>query len=140
MNAPVGGGQGQGNQPQGGDGQGGPQGPQGGGGNGNGNGDNNGGGGNGNGQDGGGQAPLAYNNAARFLAAWNAAPSDQAKDNLEQEAGISRSPAQDVQFAAMMKINLRLQATVGQLTNRVNAAQGQVAAANVIARQAQAAA
>jgi hypothetical protein len=40
----------------------------------------------------------------------------------------------------MMKINLRLQATVGQLTTRVNQAQGQVAAANVLARQAQAAA
>jgi hypothetical protein len=83
-----------------------------------------GGGGKGNGQDGGGQAPLAYNNAAGFLAAWNTAPSDQAKNNLEQEA-INRSPAQDVHFAAMMKINLRLQATVGQLTNRVNQAQGQ---------------
>jgi hypothetical protein len=46
----------------------------------------------------------------------------------------------DVQFTAMMKINLRLQATVVQLTNRVAQAQGQVAAANVIARQAQAAA
>jgi hypothetical protein len=141
MNAPAGGGQG--NRPQGGVGQGGPQGdvqggpqnPQGGGGNGN----DNGGKGNGNGQDGEGQALLTYNNAARFLAAWNAAPSDQAKDDLEQEV-INRSPAQDVQFAAMMKINLRLQATIGQLTNRVNAAQGQVAAANVIARQAQAAA
>jgi hypothetical protein len=91
------------------------------------------------GQDGGAQAPLAYNNAAQFLAAWNTSPSDQVRDNLEQEA-ITRSPAQDVQFAAMLKINLRLQAVVGRLTNQVNAAQGQVAAANVIARQAQAAA
>jgi hypothetical protein len=73
------------------------------------------------------------------LAAWNAAPSDQAKDNLEQEA-ISRSPAQDVQFAAILKINLRMQAVVVQLNTRVNQAQGQVAAANAIARQAQAAA
>jgi hypothetical protein len=40
----------------------------------------------------------------------------------------------------MMKINLRLQATVGQLTTRVNQAQSQVAAANVLAPQAQAAA
>jgi hypothetical protein len=146
MNPPVGGGgqNVQGGDRQGGpqgDGQGGPQVPQGGGGNGNGNGDGNGDGlgGGGNGQDGRGQAPLAYNNAAQFLAAWNTAPSDQAKDNLEQEA-INRSPAQDVQFAAMMKINLRLQATVSQLTNRVAQAQGQVAAANVLARQAQAAA
>jgi hypothetical protein len=89
------------------------------------------------GQDRGRQAPLAYNNAAGFLAAWNNAPSDQAKDNQET---IYRSPAQDVQFAAMMKINLRLQATVGQLTTRVYQAQGRVAAANAIARQAQAAA
>jgi hypothetical protein len=93
--------------------------------------------GNGNAQDGGGHAALFYNNAAGFLAAWNNAPSDQARDNLEQEA-INRSPAQDVQFAAMMKINLRLQATVGQLTTRVNQAQGHVAAANAIARHTQA--
>jgi hypothetical protein len=98
-----------------------------------------GGGGIGDGQRGGGQPPLAYHNAAQFLAAWNAAPSDKAKDNLEQEA-ISRSPAQDVQFAAMLKINLRMQALVVQLNTRVNQAQGQVAAANQIARQAQAAA
>jgi hypothetical protein len=82
---------------------------------------------------------LAYHDAAQFLAAWNAAPSDQAKDNLEQEA-ISHSPAQDVQFAAMLKINLRMQALVVQLNTRVNQAQGQVAAANQIVRQAQAAA
>jgi hypothetical protein len=82
---------------------------------------------------------LPYYNAAGFLAAWNTAPSDQARNNLEQEA-VNCSLAQDVQFAAMLKINLRLQATVGQLTNRVAQAQGQVAAANVLARQAQAAA
>jgi hypothetical protein len=134
MNPPAGGGQ----NVQG-DGQGGPQGPQGppgpqgGGGNGGGQ------GGGGDGQDGGGQPPLPYNNAAGFLAAWNTAPSDQARDNLEQEA-VNCSPAQDVQFAAMLKINLRLQATVGQLTHRVAQAQGQVATANVLARQAQAAA
>jgi hypothetical protein len=97
------------------DGQGGPQGD--------------GGGEIGDGQGGGGQPPLAYHNAAQFLAAWNAAPSDQAKDNLEEEA-ISRSPAQDVQYAAMLKINLRMQALVVQLNTRVNQAQGQVAAAN----------
>jgi hypothetical protein len=107
------------------DGQGGPQGD--------------GGGGNGDGQGGGGQPPLAYHNAAQFLAAWNAAPSDQAKDYLEQEA-VSRSPAQDVQFAAMLKINLRMQALVVQLNTKVNQAQGQVVAANTLARQAQAAA
>jgi hypothetical protein len=75
---------------------------------------------------------------AQFLAAWNAAPSDQAKDNLEQEA-INGSPAQDVQFAAMLKINLRMQALVVQLNTKVNQAQGQVAAANTLAQQAQAA-
>jgi hypothetical protein len=78
-----------------------------------------GGGGIGDGQGGGGQPPLAYHNAAQFLAAWNAAPSDQAKDNLEQEA-MSWSPAQDVQFAAMLKINLRMQALVVQLNTGVN--------------------
>jgi hypothetical protein len=122
-----------------GDGQGGPQGPQGPPGPQGGGGNEGGQGGGEDGQDGGGQPPLPYNNAAGFIAAWNTAPSDQARNNLEQEA-VNRSPAQDVQFAAMLKINLRLQATVGQLTNRVAQAQGQVAAANVIARQAQAAA
>jgi hypothetical protein len=37
---------------------------------------------------------LASENAAQFLEAWKAAPSDQDKDNLEQEA-VSRSPTQD---------------------------------------------
>jgi hypothetical protein len=99
-----------------------------------------GGGGNGDGQGGGGYPSLANYDAAQFLAAWNAAPADQAKDNLEQEA-ISRSPAQDVQFAAMLKINLQMQALVVQLNTKVNQAQGcQVAAANTLTRQAQAAA
>jgi hypothetical protein len=80
---------------------------------------------------------LAYQNAPEFLAAWNAAPSDKDKNNLEREA-VSRSPAQDVQFAAMLKINLRMQALVVRLNTRVNQVQGQVAAANAIARQAQA--
>jgi hypothetical protein len=80
MNPQVGG-QNQGGQ---GDGQGGPQ---------DGNGDGNANRGNGNGQgDGGGQPPLAYQNAAEFFAAWNASPSDQDKNNFEQEA-ISRSSA-----------------------------------------------
>jgi hypothetical protein len=50
-------------------------------------------------QGGGNQPPLAYNNAAQFIAAWDISPTDQARDNLEQEA-ITRSPAQDVQLAA----------------------------------------
>jgi hypothetical protein len=53
---------------------------------------------------------------------------------------ITRSPAQNVQLAAMVKINLRLQATVGQLVNQVDVAQGAAAAANATARQAQVAA
>jgi hypothetical protein len=40
----------------------------------------------------------------------------------------------------MMKINLRMQALVVQLNTRVNQAQGQVAAAKALARQAQTAA
>jgi hypothetical protein len=71
------------------------------------------------GQGGGGQSSLAYHNASQFLAAWNAALSDQARDNLEQEA-MSRSPAQDVQFAVMLKMNLQMQALVVQLSTRVN--------------------
>jgi hypothetical protein len=76
-------------------------------GNGNGNGDGQ--RGNGNGQDGKGQALLAYsNNAAQFFAAWNTArATNQFRDNIEQKA-INCSPAQYVQFAAMLKINLRL--------------------------------
>jgi hypothetical protein len=78
---------------------------------------------------------LAYQNAAQFFAAWNAAlESDEVTDNLVQEA-VSRSPAQDVQFAAiMLKINLRMQSLVIQLNTKVNQAQGQVAAANTLAR------
>jgi hypothetical protein len=74
MNPSIG--RGQEAQNQGGqrDGQGDPQ---------NGNGDGNGGGGNGDGQGVGGQPPLAYQNAAQFLAAWNATPLDGSKDNLE---------------------------------------------------------
>ena len=65
--------------------------------------------------------PLAYASGAQFNAQWNACITDQARAALEQEA-ISRSPIQDVQFAAMVKINLRLQATVGQLAGQVQAA------------------
>jgi hypothetical protein len=129
MNPPAGGPAGVGQQgggqggPQGPQGPQDPQGPQGVGGQ----------GGGGDGQGGGGQPPLPYNNAVGFIAASNAASSDQARDNLEQEA-VNRSPAQNVQIAAMLKINLRLQVTVGHLANRVAQAQGQVAAAKIIAR------
>jgi hypothetical protein len=106
MNAPAGGGgqnaHNQGAQPQGQGAQ--QQVPQGGGGQQDGNGGGQ--GGIGNGQDGGGQAPLAYTNAAQFLAAWNASPSNQARDKLKQEA-INRIPAMDVLFATILKINLQ---------------------------------
>jgi hypothetical protein len=65
--------------------------------------------------------PLAYASGAQFNAQWDACVTDQARAALEQEA-ITRSPIQDVQFAAMVKINLRLQATVGQLAGQVQAA------------------
>jgi hypothetical protein len=65
--------------------------------------------------------PLAYASGAQFNAQWNACVTDQARAALEQEA-ITRSPIQDVQFAAMVKINLRLQATGGQLAGHVQAA------------------
>jgi hypothetical protein len=64
---------------------------------------------------------IAYASGAQFNAQWNACVTYQARAALEQEA-ISRSPIQDVQFAAMVKINLRLQATVGELAGQVQAA------------------
>jgi hypothetical protein len=67
------------------------------------------------------QQPLAYNTAAQFLGMWNNCATDVARQNLEQQA-ITRSPVAEVQVAAMVKINLRLQATVGALTGQVGAA------------------
>jgi hypothetical protein len=52
--------------------------------------------------------PLAYASGAQFDVQCDACVTDQARAALEQEA-ITRSPIQDVQFAAMVKINLRLQ-------------------------------
>jgi hypothetical protein len=66
-------------------------------------------------------SPLAYASGAQFNAQWNACVTDQARAILEQEA-ITRSPIQEVQLTAMVKINLRLQATVGQLVGQVQAA------------------
>jgi hypothetical protein len=77
--------------------------------------------------------PLAYASAAQFNALWDAAVTDQAREALEQEALI-RSPILDVQFAAMLKANLRLQATVGQLTGQVTAAQAAAQAAENVDR------
>jgi hypothetical protein len=87
--------------------------------------------------DGAQQQPLAYNTAAQFLGMWNNCATDVARHNLEQQA-ITRSPVAEVQLAAMVKINLRLQATVGVLTGQVGAAQAAAAAANQAAVNAQA--
>ena len=51
---------------------------------------------------------------------------------MEQEA--IASPFQDVQVAAMLKINQRLTATVGQLTNQVQAAHAVAHAAGNVDR------
>jgi hypothetical protein len=77
--------------------------------------------------------PLAYASAAQFNALWDAAVTDQAREALEQEA-LTRSPIQDVQFTAMLKVNLRLQATVGQLAGQVTAAQATAQAAGNVDR------
>jgi hypothetical protein len=77
--------------------------------------------------------PLAYASGAQFNAQWDACATDQAHAALEQEA-ISRSPIQDVQFAAMVRINLRLQATVGQLAGQVQAATAAAQAAGNVDR------
>ena len=95
------------------------------------------GGGPGGGPGGAQQPPLAFNTAAQFLGMWNNCATDVARQNLEQQA-ISRSPVAEVQVAAMVKINLRLQATVGVLTGQVGAAQAAAAAANQAAANAQA--
>jgi hypothetical protein len=83
------------------------------------------------------QQPLAYKTAAQFLGMWNNCATDVARQNLEQQA-ITRSPVAEVQLAAMVKINLRLQTTVGALTGQVGAAQAAAAAANQAAVNAQA--
>jgi hypothetical protein len=77
--------------------------------------------------------PLAYTSGAQFNAKWDACAMDQARAALEQEA-ISRSPIQDVHFAAMVKINLRLQATVGQLAGQLQAATAAAQAAENVDR------
>ena len=76
--------------------------------------------------------PLAYNTGVQFTAQWDACQTDQARNALEQEA--ITSPFQDVQVAAMLKINQRLTATVGQLTNQVQAAHAVAHAAGNVDR------
>jgi hypothetical protein len=68
---------------------------------------------------------------------WNNCATDVARQNLEQQA-ISRSLVAEVQVAAMVRYNLRLQATIGTLAGQVGAAQAAAAAANVAAANAQA--
>jgi ribosomal protein S9 len=106
-------------------------------------------GGGGNGQGGGGlgaggaqqgdaqQQPLAYNTAAQFNQMWDNCANDVARQNLEQQA-LTRSQVKEVLFAAMLKYNLRLHATIGALTGQVGAAQAAAAKANVAAANAQA--
>jgi hypothetical protein len=79
--------------------------------------------------------PLAYNTAAQFLGMWNNCATDVARQHHEQQA-ISRSPVAEVQIAAMVKINLRMQMTVGALTGQVGTAQAAAAAANQAAANA----
>jgi hypothetical protein len=57
--------------------------------------------------------------------------------DLEQPA-FSRSPVREVQVAAMVKYNMRLQATVGRLAGQGGQAQAAAAQANVAAANAQA--
>jgi hypothetical protein len=83
------------------------------------------------------QQPLAYNTAAQFLEMWNNCATNVARQNLKQQA-ITRSLVAEFQVAVMVKINLRLQATVGALTGQVGAAQAAAAAANQAAANAQA--
>jgi hypothetical protein len=77
--------------------------------------------------------PLAYASGAQFNAQWDACVTDQTRAALEQEA-ISRSLIQDLQFAAMVKINLRLQTTVGQLAGQVQAVTAAAQAAGNVDR------
>jgi hypothetical protein len=65
--------------------------------------------------------PLAYNTAEQFYQMWDGA-ADAGRQALEQQA-MARSPVQEVQMAAMLKYNVRLQATIGTLTGQVGAAQ-----------------
>jgi hypothetical protein len=83
------------------------------------------------------QQPLAYNTAAQFNQMWDNCATDLARQNLEQQA-LNRSQVVEVQFAAILKYNLRLQARIGTLAGQVGAAQAAAAQANVAAANAQA--
>ena len=77
------------------------------------------------------QPPLAYQTGDAFNQMWDNIPTDVGRQALEQTA-LNRGN-QQVQFAAMLKYNLRLQGMVGQLTNQVAQAQQTAQAANVAA-------
>jgi len=78
--------------------------------------------------------PLAYQTGDAFNEMWDNTPTDQGRQALEQTA-LTRGN-QQVQFAAMLKYNLRLQGMVGQLTNQVAQAQQTAQAATVAAANA----
>ena len=88
------------------------------------------------------QPPLAYQTGDAFNQMWDNTPTDVGRQALEQTA-LNRGN-QQVEVAAMLKYNLRLQGLVGQLTDQVAGAQEETAqaanaaAANAVA-QAQAA-
>jgi hypothetical protein len=83
------------------------------------------------------QHPLAYNTAAQFCQMWDNCATNVARQNLEQQA-LTRSQVGEVQFAAMLKYNVRLHATIGALTGQVGANQAAATHANVVAANAQA--
>ena len=76
---------------------------------------------------------LPYATGDQFRQLWNAAANDDARIALEQQA-LNHSLIQDVQFAAMMKVNQRLQNQVGQLAGQVNAATAAAQAAGNVDR------
>ena len=80
------------------------------------------------------QPPLAYQTGDAFNQMWDNTPTDVGRQALEQTA-LSRGN-HEVQFAAMLKYNLRLQSMVGQLTNQVAQAQQTAQAANAAAANA----
>jgi hypothetical protein len=80
------------------------------------------------------QPPLAYQTGDAFNQMWDNTATDLGRQALEQTA-LNRGN-QQVQFAAMLKYNLRLQGMVGQLTNQVAQAQQTAQAANAAAANA----
>jgi hypothetical protein len=77
--------------------------------------------------------PLAYNTATQFNTMSDNCATDVARQNLEQQAMGRGSNVQEVQLAAMVKYNLRLQNVVTNLAGQVAGAQAAAATANVMA-------